>query len=132
MTESELHIQVCNYVRFRNPKIRFSSNYGSGMKLTIRQASIQRLQQSNAGYPDLFIIYNNGKYSGLFIELKKNGTKIYKKDGVTFKSDHLERQNGYIQYLNKQGFFACFCIGYDDAVKTIDDYLGIDTLKVEF
>jgi hypothetical protein len=132
MTESELHIQVCNYVRFRNPKIRFSSNYGSGMKLTIRQASIQRLQQSNAGYPDLFIIYNNGKYSGLFIELKKDGTKIYKKDGVTFKSDHLERQNDYIQYLNEQGFYACFCIGYDDAIKTIDEYIGVDTLKVEF
>lgn len=132
MTESELHIQICNYIRIKNPKIRFSSNYGAGMKLSIGQASIQRRQQSHAGYPDLFVIYNNGQYSGLFMELKKEGTKIYKKDGVTFKSDHLERQNEYIEYLKQQGFFACFCIGLDDAIKTIDEYLGVDTLKVEF
>lgn len=131
MTEKDLQIQVCSYIRYKYPAVRFSSNYGAGIKLTIHQASIQRKQQSHSGYPDLFVIYNNGKYNGLFIELKKDGVRLTKKDGSP-ASEHLARQDEYLEYLRSQGFYAVFCIGYNDTITTIDEYLGINTTKVEF
>ncbi len=127
MTEKELHIQICDYLRLQYPLVRFSSNFGSGMKMTMGQASIQKRQQSHRGYPDLFIIAPSKQYSGLFIEIKKEGEKIFKKDGKTYKSEHLESQAEYIDYLNENGFYATFGIGFDEIRKIIDDYFGNST-----
>lgn len=136
MTEKELHIQICDYLKLQYPHVRFSSNFGSGIKMTIGQASVQKRQQSHKGYPDLFIIARSKHYSyqgsvewysGLFIEIKKDGEKIFKKDGKTYKSEHLESQAEYIDYLNENGFYATFGIGFDEIRKIIDDYFGNST-----
>lgn len=126
MTEKQTHLMVCQYIRSQYKDIRFHSDYGSGIKLTMGQATVQKHQQSHKGFPDLFIIKPRGNYAGLFIELKRDGEKIFKKDGVTPRTDHLANQIAYLNYLNANGFYADFAIGFDKAKELIDWYMKLE------
>jgi hypothetical protein len=74
-----------------------------------------------AGVSDFIILEPNSKYKGLFIELKASNKKIFKKDG----SCYYESQNKFIKQCNERGFFACFAVGYEDAINIIENYLKI-------
>ncbi len=64
-----------------------------------------------AGVPDLMIPWPTTRYPGLFIEMKS-------KTGKPSLS-----QKKFIATLSKRGYYACFCFGYDAAVKVITNYL---------
>lgn len=128
MTESELQQKVADYLRLQYPDVLFHSDYGSGVKLTARQAAIQKRQNGGRrGWPDLFIAQGNAEghtyYYGLFIELKREGTRIKKKSGV-WASDHIAEQAEVLQQLKKKHYSAAFAVGFDEAKKIIDEYLG--------
>lgn len=80
-----------------------------------------------SGVSDLFIPVPRSIYSGLFIELKKEGAKIFKKDGSLYASnkDHHQRQLDFINEMNRRGYYAGLCIGFEEAKKVIDEYYGI-------
>jgi hypothetical protein len=63
----------------------------------------------------------NGK-GGLFIELKKDGTRLKKKDG-TWASPHIAEQAETLIKLRGEGYEATFAVGFDEAKATIDSYL---------
>ena len=123
MTEENLQKQVCNYLRLQYPKVLFNSDL-SGIKLTMGQAVKAKALRSSKGFPDLMIFEPKGKYHGLFIELKRDGEKIYKKD-CTPVSEHVYNQIKLINQLIIKGYYASFCIGFDSAKKLIDQYLSI-------
>ena len=124
MNESELQVQVAQYIRLHYPKVLFHSDYGSGIKLTKGQAIKQKRQNGGLrGWPDMFIAEPRNGMHGLFIELKKSGTRLKKKDG-SWASSHLEEQNVMLNELGKRGYAAYFAVGYDEAKDIIDDYLG--------
>ena len=79
--------------------------------------------QGNRGFPDLFIIESHKGCHGLFLELKTEGTRLYKKSGETV-SPHITEQWNYICELRDRDYRADFAIGFDDAMKKIDDYLN--------
>lgn len=60
---------------------------------------------------------------GLFLELKREGTRIYKKNGG-FASDHIREQYMVLEELRERGYEAKFAIGFNEAVNIIDHYLG--------
>ena len=136
MTELELQAQVADYIRIKYPSVIFHSDFGSGIKLTMGQAVKQkRLQGGRRAWPDMFIAEPKVKtvdrptntqrfYSGLFIELKKAGTRIYRKDGRLVSDAHIREQVKVIQELRERGYAACFAIGFDEAKKIIEEYLG--------
>jgi hypothetical protein len=64
----------------------------------------------------------NGK-GGLFIELKKEGTKLKKKDG-TWANSHIAEQAETLMKLRSEGYEATFAVGFDEAKEIIDNYLG--------
>jgi hypothetical protein len=64
----------------------------------------------------------NGK-GGLFIELKKEGTKLKKKDG-TWLTSHLAEQAEMLEMLKMEGYEAYFGVGFDETKEIIDNYLG--------
>lgn len=132
MKESDLQVQVADYLRLRYPDVLFHSDYGSGLKLTKGQAMKQYRQNGGRrGWPDMFIAESKNGLHGLMIELKKAGTRLKKKDG-TWASSHLEEQNEVLNKLQKKGYAAYFAVGFEEAKDIIDDYLGGTNGEVEF
>lgn len=123
-SEESVQIAICNYIRFQYPNVIFNCDLASGMKLTIGQAVKAKKMRSSRGYPDLFIAKRNENYFGLYLELKKQGTKLFKKDGITFCDEHLREQEQMMKRLRCEGFEAQFAIGFDDAKTKIDNYLN--------
>ena len=133
MTELELQAQVADYLRLQYPHVLFHSDFGSGIKLTPGQAMRQkRLQGGRRSWPDMFIAkptcYENCGADiwthGLFIELKRQGTKIYRKDGRLVSDAHIREQFDMLEQLRQRGYMAEFACGFDEAKKIIDEYLG--------
>lgn len=133
MNEAQLQQQVADYIRLRYPGVLFHSDYGSGIKLTARQASIQKRQNGGLrGWPDMFIAHPVSRcidgswdyqWCGLFIELKKDGTRIKKKNGE-WASEHIAEQAEVLDRLNFRGYKAEFAVGFEEAKRLIDWYLG--------
>ena len=149
-TEAQLQVQVADYLRVFYPNVLFHSDYGSGVKLTMSQAVMQKRQNGGRrSWPDIFIAKTHytdeGVYKasleheksesdllwacvkaykhGLFIELKREGTKIYKKDGTLVADEHIREQFDLLESLRKEGYVAEFACGFEEAKKIIDDYL---------
>lgn len=133
MTESELQVAVADYIRLRYPNVLFHSDFGSGIKLTKGQAIKQKRQNGGRrGWPDMFIaeprprpkyMDDEQPYYGLMIELKKDGTRIKKKDG-SWTSDHIREQAEMLTMLKLRGYAAYFAVGFEEAKEIIDEYLG--------
>ena len=137
MTELELQAQVADYIRLRYPSVIFHSDFGSGIKLTMGQAIKQkRLNGGRRAWPDMFIAepkFRGGhkgihfvediEQFGLFIELKREGTRIFKKDGKLVADEHIREQFDMLHDLRARGYVAEFAVGFDEAKKLIDDYL---------
>ena len=152
MTELELQAQVADYLRLQYPHILFHSDFGSGIKLTPGQAMRQkRLQGGRRSWPDMFIAEPMARkidlskdspfdkaaklvmHAGLFIELKKAGTRIYRKDGRLVSDAHIREQFDMLEQLRQRGYKAEFACGFDEAKKIIDEYLGgPEAEEVEF
>jgi hypothetical protein len=124
MSEAELQKQIAICLTIQYPDVIFHSDFGSGVKLTPWQARLQKTQNGGRrAWPDMFIAEPKGKYHGLFIELKKEGTRLHKKDG-SFASEHIAEQQAVLEELSEKGYKAEFAIGYEQALNLIDDYLG--------
>lgn len=124
MKESDLQVQVADYLRLRYPDVLFHSDYGSGIKLTKGQAMKQYRQNGGRrGWPDMLVAEPRNGLHGLFIELKAKGVRLKKKDGA-WASSHLEEQNEVLNKLQRKGYAAYFAVGFDEAKDIIDDYLG--------
>lgn len=123
-SEKELHSQVCQYLKVKYPKILFNSDMAGAMKLTIGQAVQISKLRSNKGFPDIAIYEPRGEYRGLFVELKKEGEVLYKRNGEAI-TEHVQEQINCINILKAKGYSAGFAIGYNEAVKMIDEYLSL-------
>lgn len=134
MTEAELQANLAAYIRMRYPKVLFHSDFGSGIKLQPWQARAQRLQNGGLrAWPDLFIAEPQeiprpglrpvARYNGLFLELKREGTRLQKKNR-NWASQHIREQAEVLEQLRKKGYKAEFAVGFDEAKRIIDDYLG--------
>lgn len=136
MTESQIQEALADYLRLKHPDVLFHSDFGSGVKLTMGQAVRQkRLNGGRRAWPDMFIAEPQFKvirindpnlvtrqYHGLFIELKKEGTRLKKKNGE-WASDHIAEQAKVLSELRASGYEAQFAVGYDEAVAIIENYL---------
>ena len=129
--EQRLQIAICDYIRLKYPKAMFMIS-PSGIKLTQGQAkNLKRSQNPSKGWPDLLIFKTkidpsvNGlhEWAGLLIELKAEGTILYKKDGSMRKNEHTQNQNAMHLRLHQEGYFATFATGFDETKKIVDWYL---------
>ena len=140
--ESDLQVMVADYLRLQYPDVLFHSDFGSGIKLTMGQAAKQRRQNGGRrAWPDMFIAEPKKVYQkfknvdgdgiegfnlkhGLFIELKREGTRIFKKDGKLVADEHIREQFDMLEELRQRGYAAEFACGFDEAKAIIDNYLG--------
>ena len=127
--EEILHLKVCDYLRKNYPDVLFRTDFSSGMKMTPDQAAKHKKFQKSRAWPDLFIACSDRdgweiKECGLFLELKAEGTKLYKKNGEMVANKHYREQAEMLKKLRSEGYAAEFAIGYKDAIKQIHEYLG--------
>lgn len=125
MTETQLQKAVVQYIQLQYSDSIVISD-PNGIKLTIGQAKQLKEMRlpSDGGHPDLWVFQPKGIYYGLFIELKKEGTELYKKRPfpLEWKSEHLEKQHTLHNRLRHNGYYGGFAVGFDNAKKMIDDY----------
>lgn len=120
--EAQLHQAVANYLKVHYPQVIFHTDFAAGMKMPIWLAARNKKLQSGRGFPDIFIAYPNKSFHGCFIELKD--ANIYLKDGSLSKEKHLQEQNDMLAILRDYGYRAEFAVGFAEATKMIDQYLG--------
>jgi hypothetical protein len=65
-----------------------------------------------AGVPDLFLPLPNGKFHGLFIEMKTKTGRL------------TDKQLYWFDLLMLRGYKCVMCRGCDEAIKTITEYVG--------
>lgn len=95
----------------------------AGLNLSKTQAGMNKVIQKSRAYPDLFILEARQGYRGLFIELKKAGAKIKKRNG-DYADEHIKEQAEMLGRLRGKGYYAQFGIGWDECKQIIDFYLG--------
>jgi hypothetical protein len=90
-------------------------NQGSADKGGFVRQKIMKVEGQKPGVPDIFLAVPLGVFHGLFIEMKrvKNSTT---------SSD----QKAWITALNKQGYCARVCKGFEQAKMLIESYLGLE------
>lgn len=87
----------------------------------VNAAKAQGFEKSN---PDFIMVYRTEQYTGLAMELKKEGEKVTKRDG-SYKSEHLQLQWERIKEFRSNGYQAYFVFGYQAAKRQVCEYLGI-------
>lgn len=75
------------------------------MGALLRRAGLRK------GFPDLFIPVPNKDKHGLFIELKVG------------KNKPTTDQKIWLELLNKNGYLAKVCYGFNEAIETINSYM---------
>ena len=90
----------------------------------MNQARELKKMRSCSGLPDIMILEPRRSYYGLFLEIKKAGTTIFKKNGDIRSDAHLKEQEEILHQLKQKGYFAEFVVGYEEAKSIIDFYLS--------
>lgn len=127
--ESAIHQQVAEYLRLQYPRIIFRTDFSAGARMSWGLIKKHNAVQGKRGFPDIFIAEpapkkdGSGIWSGLFLELKREGTKIFLKDGTTFAKEHFKEQYEMLEELQDKNFYAVFSFGFSQSKRIIDAYL---------
>lgn len=96
----------------RIPALKMMFAIPNGGSRHKREAINLKRQGLKPGVPDICLAYPSGGYHGLYIELKVG------------KNKPSQVQKQWLSKLSEAGYKAAVCYGFDDAMKTIMDYLG--------
>lgn len=127
--ESKIQVEVCEYLKDNYPDVIFQCDLASGMNLGKHIGGMNARLRSSRGLPDLFIaktkhLNNTIWWSGLFIELKRDGSSPYLKNGKLSSNPHVKEQAAILKRLEEQGYKAVFATGAKEAIEIIDEYLS--------
>ena len=151
-SEHNIYKLIAQYLQQQYPDVIYRFDLASDLKLTPGQASKHKKLHPERGYPDLFIAESSenvnskdwngvvrewGFYFGLYIEIKKDGTKLKRdKDAkkplkgetkIRKKGDwfdkHIEEQAEMLEKLRARGYKAEFGVGLEECKKIIGEYL---------
>jgi len=121
MSEKSLHKAVCTYLKYQYPHILFNTEL-SGVRVSRGIARQLPSLRSQNGFPDIAIYEPHNGYHGLFVELKREGENLYKKNGEP-TSPHVAEQMDCMVELRMRGYKAEFAVGWEAAKELIDTYL---------
>tara|TARA_R110000787_G_scaffold16595_2_gene50040 strand:- start:1616 stop:2032 length:417 start_codon:yes stop_codon:yes gene_type:complete len=109
--EYELQKAICQYLGYKYPTIFYNGSAG-GMRTFLSVAKRMKATGYQSGFPDLFIYESRNGFHGLAIELKVKGNYASPK------------QKEVLSTLQKKGYRAEVCTGFDHASRVIDEYLS--------
>ena len=125
----ELAIQRALVSTLRNefPLVEdFFNDWAAGAYLTPGQYRSRKELSSGRGWSDLFIPYPSRGYHGLFLEIKKEGTRIYRRDKQLVADEQIRTEAAFLKRQNDRGYFARFGVGMDGCVRILRWYFGKD------
>lgn len=127
MKESAIYEQLARYMNLQYPLVPYHYDLqGVNNPSPATRAMYSRL--NGRAWPDLFIPWaahtTNGApdYHGLFIEIKREGTRLKKRDG-SWADHHLQEQALMLANLRAHGYAAVFGVGIDECIDIIDHYM---------
>ena len=150
-SEHNLYEQIARYLQLQYPDVIYRFDIAADLKLTPGQAAKHKRLHPTRGYPDLSIsepkivkpqcrALTDGErrklekgmefisvkilqnYHGLYLEIKKDGEKLTKKDG-SWRTPHIAEQAEMLEKLRQAGYKAEFGVGFSECKQIIDDYL---------
>ena len=95
------------------PELEFMYAVPNGGSRHPAEAANLKRQGVKSGVPDICLPLPRGEYHGLYIEMKVGKNKT---------SDN---QNRWLAYLQKAGYAAYVCYGFDEARKVISEYVKL-------
>ncbi len=114
--------QLCKYLAMRYPGVEYRTDkdgqFAKGGALWDKAR-----QMGKKGFPDMIIAKRSDKYGGLVLELKKEGVKVFKKDGTLKSDDHLKDQAWWLEWFKSLGCYTAFAVGFEEARNIIDNYM---------
>lgn len=146
--EESDQLWLIKYVRNNYPEAIVESDYAAGLDLTNTQRIKMMQLRSEKGMPDVRVYFPSRGYHGLIIELKKDSTAIFKRDGVTLRKagytrkykrygkwfittgDHNQEQQATLDKFRKLGYFADRAIGRAQAQHLVDWYFDKQQLLI--
>ncbi len=126
LSEASVHERVADFLRLQYRNVHFRTDFAAGIKMTLGQGARHKRLQSGRAWPDLFIAEPRSGQHGLFLELKKEGTRIFLKDGSLSTEKHIQEQAAVLEDLRARGYAAEFAVGFNEAVRLINEYLRKD------
>jgi hypothetical protein len=123
-TETALYEQIAKYLNLKHRGVLYRFDQG-GMWTSSHKARNLYGRLNSRAWPDLFLAkpVTDTPCAGLFLELKREGTRIQTKAG-RWANPHIEEQAAVLDQLRDAGYYCEFAVGFTQAVAYIDAYLG--------
>lgn len=113
--QSKLVLEIRNNLAPKYPLLRWLYSTPNGAKLDhATRTKVINEGGNKAGVPDLFLPVNNGRYVGLYIEMKS-------KTGVLSG-----KQKEFKEFVEAQGYKVIVPRSYEEALKGVLEYCGIE------
>lgn len=133
-TESSVQIRCINLIRSLSPYTHIIVNAQSRGAQSVGSVMKAKREGFVSGQSDIIVIrrcydHDNGRIvNGMFLELKREKTRITKKDG-TYTSNTIAEQAYYFEKYGKD-MYCNFGIGYDHAEKIIQKFFSFKEIKI--
>jgi len=119
--ETDIYKRIKGYMKkvYPNTLIRFDT---SGLNIFNENDRILIKNLNERGFPDLQILAKRANKIGMFLEIKEENTILFNNYGKPINK-HVEEQKTILEKLNENGYYACFAVGFSDAIFRINGYL---------
>ena len=122
-TEWQEQLAFCKWLKMQYPQVRFRSDIQSAGKLSPAMQNIKLILDPFRGFPDITIYLKRGEFCGLMIEMKRENSGLYLKDGSLSNSKHVQEQNEMHEFLRDNAWQVVFAEGMDEAILVFKNYL---------
>lgn len=120
--EDNVLAYVVKYLQYKYPHVIFKTHWLDGAML--KPGAVFKLARvtGRRGFPDLFICEPVNGFHGLFLELKREGFSLRRKNGRWY-NEHIEEQAKLMAELRQKGYAVGFAAGRESAENALSLYL---------
>ena len=110
--EQQMLMEWARLAACKWPELRLMHHIPNEGKRSVASGAQLKRMGLRKGVPDICLPVARGGYHGLYIELKR-------RTGGSLRADQRE----WIEALRQQGYYADVCRGWDEAARTISEYM---------
>jgi hypothetical protein len=104
--------------------VDFFNDWAAGAYLTQGQSSQRRALSSGKGWADFFLPWPSRGFHGMFLEIKREDIKIYRRDGNLVADEQIRTEAAFLERMNRLHYFARFGVGMEGCERLLRWYLN--------